>query len=105
MSSREERWEALYEALCNALEKFGTNGTSDDADFWIIDDDWGGHHQKIEIINRAFWSDRIEEAIRAVLADGFQDWGVYVVFEGLVRRGLIVYAGGRVNEPGEPRWP
>ena len=102
--SREELWEQLYERLLEALCTSGKNDPSaDDADYWLIDDDWGGHHHKICVANSRFWSDAVEIKIRRVLAESFTDWGVFVVFEDKSGRpGFIVYADGTQRDR---RWP
>jgi hypothetical protein len=106
MSCREERWERLYNELLDALAPLGKNDAVGDGDFWLVDDDWGGHHHKICVAKPEFWSCVVEDEIRKVLAGSFQDWGVFVVFEcGVDRPGLIVYADSNVIEPDEPRWP
>ena len=105
MSSRDERWEALYDELGAALALFGNNGPSGDGDFWLIDDDWGRQHHKICVTNPKFWSHHVQDIIRAILARSFSDWGVFVVFEdGSGRPGFIVYEDGVEMEPNR-RWP
>ena len=97
MSSRDEEWNSLFGALSSTLTKFGNGEVlEDDADFFLVDDDWGGHHQKLCVISDDFWSPRVEEAIQATLGR-FPNWGVIVVFEGLsglTRNNLVIYADG-----------
>ena len=106
MPSREERWEALYNEILRALTLLGKNDAFGEGDFWVVGDDWGGHHHKVCVTKQFWWSPDVEDAIRNVLAGNFQDWGVYVVFDdGSHMPGQIVYADGSVIEPHEPRWP
>jgi len=100
--SREERWNSLYERLLDALSSFGKNDAFGEGDYWVVDDDWGGQHQKLCITSPRFWSDSVRDQIRQTLADSFADWGVYVVFEDQsARPGFIVYADGIDKNP---RW-
>src|SRR5215467_5919029 len=93
--SREERWQCLYERLHEALSSLGKNDAFGRGDYWLVDDDWGGQHQKLCITNPRFWSASVRTKIGQVLADSFADWGVYVVFEdGSALPELVVYADG-----------
>jgi len=100
MTTREEQWLVLYNELLNALSRFGENSPSDpQGDYWLVDDDWGGHHHKVCVAHPGFWSSEVEQQVRAILANSFRDWGVYVVFEdGSGRSGLIVYGDRTVTE-------
>jgi hypothetical protein len=104
MSSREQDWEALYGRLLEVLTEFGKNGPlGAEGDYWLIDDDWGGLHHKIEVVSADFWSDAVHQRIRQTLANSFPDWGVFVVFSEKAkgRRGFIVYADRVEFEPDE----
>jgi hypothetical protein len=102
-SSREEEWEDLFDNLSDALAKFGNISTIGGVDFWLIDDDWGGHHHKIEVINAKSWSNDVRQAISQVLAAFHPNWGVYIDFEdGSDDENFIVYADGVETTP---RWP
>src|SRR5213076_302740 len=94
MTTREEQWLALYNELLSALSRFRENSPSDPrGDYWLVDDDWGGYHHKVCVLDPEFWSSAVEQQIREVLTTSFSDWGVYVVFEdGSGRLGLIVYS-------------
>ena len=93
MSSRRERWEALYDALLDVLSSLGTNHPDGEGDFWIVDDDWDGNLHKVCITKPDFWSNSVKDVIQKLLATSFSDWGVVVVFsDGSHRLGLTVYA-------------
>jgi hypothetical protein len=103
MNSRNEQWELLYNELSGALARFGVDSPSGPGDFWLVDDDLGGNHHKICVATSNFWSSKVQNAISDILSKGFQNWGVYVVFEdGSRRAGFIVYSDGATTEP---RWP
>jgi hypothetical protein len=67
MSSRDQRWTALYQELLELLERFGKDHPSGEGDFWLVDDDWGGQHHKICIANQKFWSDDVKYSIQNIL--------------------------------------
>jgi hypothetical protein len=102
MSSRDQRWTALYQELLELLERFGKDHPSGEGDFWLVDDDWGGQHHKICIANQKFWSDDVKYSIQNILKKKYNDWGVFVVYDDNSKReGFIVYADDITTEP---RW-
>ena len=95
MLSKTEEWEALYERLLEILSEYGENFSFDEEfDYFVIDDEYGDRHHKIEVINPDFWSDNIQQRIREILLTSFPAWGVFVVFDGRAggRDGFIIYA-------------
>lgn len=98
MTSRDEEWSSLFEELSTKLAEFGNGKVlENDAEFFLVDDDWGGHHQKLCVIRDSFWAPRVAEAIQGILRQRFPNWGVIVVFEGiagLTRHNLVIYADG-----------
>ena len=67
MATREQEWEALYDKLRMALAEDGKNDPYGEGDYWIVDDDWGGYHQKVCITNPKFWSLSAEKKISGIL--------------------------------------
>lgn|SRR5215813_14048425 len=102
MTSRDERWVALYDRLRRLLAGFGKNDAFGEGDYWLVDDDWAGRHQKICITNPRFWSLTIQERVRQLLEDGFDDWGVYIVFEDESNRAAFIIYNNGVSD--SPRW-
>ena len=101
---REQRWVELYEELTSLMSKFGSENASGDGDYWVVDDDWGGRHQKICVTRHGFWSEKIREHVQQLLARSFPDWGIFVVFEPSAneqRDPFVVYADGVAKTP---RW-
>jgi hypothetical protein len=99
-SARAAQWEDLYDRLSDMLPRFGKTSPSSDAELWLVDDDWGGHHHKIEVINTQCWSGDLQQAIRRILAEFHPNWGVYIDFEDCSY--VVVYADGVETAP---RWP
>jgi hypothetical protein len=102
-SPRAEQWDDLFIKLQEVLANFGKIAPTAEAEFWLVDDDWGGHHHKLEVIKAGSWSDSARQAVSEVLATSHPNWGVYVDFEaGSEREDIIVYADGVETTP---RWP
>ena len=78
---RNVEWAQPCEALVTVSAKHGTNDAFGDGDYWVVDDDWGGYHQKICVTRNGFWTNEIQAVVQRALADNFQNWGLYVVFE------------------------
>src|SRR5882672_2772141 len=101
MPSRDPEWEALYDRLLEVLAEFGENHAfAGKGDYWLIDDDYGHHYQKIEVANPEFWSNAIHQRVREMLAS-YPAWSVVVVFsEGAKgRRGFSIYKDHVEFEP------
>jgi hypothetical protein len=103
MDVRDEEWSELYERLSATLAAQGREDSLGDGDYWLVDDDWGGHHHKICISNPNFYSAQVQCVLQDVLRGGFEHWGIYVVFEDQSgRAGFIVYCDAVTRER---RWP
>lgn len=95
-------WEQLYERLRAALRPHGTDDAFGDGSFWLVDDDWGGQHQKLGVTDRNAWTPEVVAAVQQALRSGFQHWGVIVMFDdGSERRHQVVYHDG---VDAEARW-
>lgn len=93
MDDRAQQWEALYQELVSLLSSFGKLATSDDADFWLVDDDYACLYHKIEMIRPESWNGRLKSALQSLLKSKFPAWGIYIVFNGRPdQRGFILYA-------------
>jgi hypothetical protein len=102
MRSGEDSWDDVYGQLVEVLSGVGKNDSCGDGDYWIVDDDWRGKHQKICVANGQFWTPEVQERVCRLLKDNFADWGVYIVFEdGSGRPGFILYENGVTQQP---RW-
>ena len=100
MEDRDVRWQQLYGALLTRLKMFGVNNASGDGDYWLMDDDWGGRHQKIYVTKNGFWSPAVQAAIQDVLKNSFSDWGVFIEFDlgdETPRPGSIIYVDGEAQ--------
>jgi hypothetical protein len=77
--ARQEKWNELYEILHEILENHIV--TTAENDYFLIDDDWGGWHQKICVLNEKYWSTLIQNEIQKVLENKYINWGIVIVFE------------------------
>jgi hypothetical protein len=96
-SGRDSEWGALYSALSETLDVFGNGRVLDhNADFFIVDDDWGGYHHKLCVISPEFWSDADCGSISRSSALTFRA-GALSVFELEARSkrwSLVIYRDG-----------
>jgi hypothetical protein len=103
--NRDEEWQKLLEELTAELGCVGKNDAFGDGDYWIVDDDWGGHHQKICITRPSFFSKDFTSRVQELLKRRFPNWGVFVVFEGeyLTRTDKpsprVIYANEVLDKP------
>jgi hypothetical protein len=87
-------WEKLYCAITLELEKWGTNNAYGEGDFYLIDDNYGGYEQKIEVQNSRVWSSQMQLALQLVLRGDFPSWRIIVVFSNSdlgSARGLVLF--------------
>lgn len=97
-------WEAAYEALLVLMSRWGQDlSAGRPSDYFVIDDDWGGMSQKVEIVNPNLPMPEIIKAIQSLLASKFTRWDVIVVFDdGSERKGLRIFADRIIRESEDP---
>lgn len=78
---RDEQWAALYADLLHALAPFGRNDAFGEGDFWLVDDDWGGHQHKVCITSLPFLTRAVTDSIQATLNRYPPVWEVVVAME------------------------
>jgi hypothetical protein len=74
---QEQDWEALYEAILAELEKHGTHGFDASADFFLVDENWGGLQQKIEVSNLNLLRPNIIKSLQLLL-NGYPGWEIMI---------------------------
>lgn len=96
-SEHEKEWASLYTMLSKSLGLLGTENAFGEADFWIVDDDYGGTAQKLCIHKLSFLSPQLIAAIQRALKV-FPAWQVMVQLEieingtPLPPEGLLIYS-------------
>jgi hypothetical protein len=96
--ARAEDWKQLYPLLRSVLLQAGSESSFGDGDFWLVDDDWGGHLQKVCVFRIGFLTRRLVSDVQALLDNQFPDWGVMFQLEikdspeSIPPEGLVVYA-------------
>jgi hypothetical protein len=70
-------WDVLYARLQSALRPFGMEDGFGDADYWILDDNWGPCQHLVYIFNLKMLSPPIVFRMQACLAD-YPDWEIVV---------------------------
>jgi hypothetical protein len=79
-SDQEEHWERLYAALSKALQRFGREDAFGNADYWLLDDNWGNRQQKVEIQNLNLIRPEVVSSLQKTLVD-FPDWEIAVAID------------------------
>ena len=76
--AHEEIWKQFYDRAESVLRLLGRQGSyDDDADFWIIGNDWGGHAVQIDLRNLDLLRPDVLEKLQASLG-GDPDWSIAI---------------------------
>jgi hypothetical protein len=70
-------WDVLYARLQSALRPFGEEDGFGDADYWILDDNWGSCQHLVYIFNLKMLSPVIVARMQGCLKDHL-DWEIMV---------------------------
>jgi hypothetical protein len=95
--NREKEWAKLYGALSRALNLLGTENAFGEADYWIVDDDYGDTAHKLCIHKISFLRPQLIIAIQMALKP-FPAWRVLLQMEveldgaPMPPEGIVVYA-------------
>ncbi len=74
MSQQEPRareWKLLYALLRSVMARGGTESPVGNGDFWLVDDDWGGHLQKVSVFRIGFITKRLVSDVQMLLDSQF----------------------------------
>jgi hypothetical protein len=77
---RDKQWSSLYNDLGKSLALLGSENAFGDADYWIVDDDYGGTTHKLCVHKLAFLKPQLIAAIQQVLKY-YPQWQVMVQLE------------------------
>ena len=97
MTKRDDEWIRLYEDLRRTLNLLGTENAFGEADYWLVDDDYGDTTQKICVHQKSFLKPSLVAAIQKTL-QLFPHWRVMLQIEFPVAGvadascGVIIYA-------------
>lgn len=86
---QEKTWSTLYRWLVKLFSQYGREGATGNADFWVVDDNYGWKRNSVYIFNLELLTPSIVTAVRGFLID-FPDWTI----------ALVVCVDGKENE-----WP
>lgn len=75
--SQARDWRRLYTRIGDFLAQFGTSDTLGDADYWVLDDNWGSTQQKIFVNNLTMLEPRVIAGLQRLLSD-FPSWEIRV---------------------------
>jgi hypothetical protein len=80
VSSRDEEWRRLYRDIRSVLAKFGTEDAYGEADYWVVDDDYGDTMQKVCVHRESILSPVLIKSLQAALMT-FPVWRVMLQME------------------------
>ena len=63
------RWKRLYDALVVTCKRFGDENAFGRADFWVVDDDYGDHNQKLCVTSLTFLTPEVALAIQQCIRE------------------------------------
>jgi hypothetical protein len=70
-------WELLYARITGLLSGFGKEDWLGNADYWVLNDNWGTHQHKVLANQLAMLRPHIVNALQNLLAD-LPDWEIVV---------------------------
>lgn len=62
-------WQRLYDALVLTCKWFGDENAFGRGDFWVVDDDYGCHNQKLCVSSLTFLTPEVVQAIQQCIRD------------------------------------
>jgi len=80
VSRQELEWAQLYALLGKSLSQFGRHGAFGEADYYLVDDNWGCRQHKLYISNLKMLSPHIVKVLQNDLT-GFPDWEIIVAVD------------------------
>lgn len=102
MSSRDAEWKRLYDELHRSLTTLGVEDPYGEADYWLIDDDYGDTTHKVCVHRKTFLTPALISATQSVLK-AFPGWRVMLQIEFPIdgvpqaSNGLVIHAD-RIEE-------
>lgn len=94
---RDKAWTILYDILSKSLASLGRENAFGEADYWIVDDDYGDTAHKICVHRLSFLSPQMVSAIQEALKP-YPQWRVLIQLEleldgaPLSPDGIIIYS-------------
>lgn len=79
-SIQERVWAALYDRIGGVLSRFGTEDHFGNADYLLVDDNYGHRRHTIEI-HRLRMLDPAPVRMLRMLLDGFPDWEIVIAVD------------------------
>ena len=80
MTARNEEWKQLYESLRRTLNTLGIENAYGEADYWLVDDDYGAATHKVCVHRKSFLTPAVIAAMQRTLQE-FPQWRVMVQLE------------------------
>jgi hypothetical protein len=74
---QERVWDILYERISHLMQKFGVEDGFGEADYWIVDDNWGSRQHKITVNKLNLLRPQIIKLLQGTLTD-FPNWEIVI---------------------------
>ena len=63
-----QAWEHFYTSVCNVLQRFGTENHFGEADYLVVDDNYGWRETHVEVHNLKMLAPAVITRLRSLLA-------------------------------------
>jgi hypothetical protein len=84
-TKQSREWQRLHRALGQTLAGYGKEDPAGGADYWLVEDNWGGTQQKVCVFNVSFLTPPLLRDVQKLLAERFPTWSAVFALD--VRKG------------------
>lgn len=75
-AKQSREWQRLNEVLGITLSGYGKADPEGSADYWLVEDNWGGTQQKVSVFDVSFLTSALLRDVQRLLAERFPRWSV-----------------------------
>lgn len=79
-TDQERAWGVLYARIEKTMRRYGKSNFVGEADYWLLDDNWGPTQHKLYVNNLKMLEPTIIKSLQACLTD-FPDWEIVVAVD------------------------
>lgn len=76
----DQTWNALYRAIVDFLKPYGKEDACGNGDYWVVEDDYGGRRQTIDVFNLKMFDVEIIRGLRRLL-ENLPGWDIALVLD------------------------
>lgn len=101
-----EEWKILYDAIRETCARYGKEDPFGKADYWLVDDDWGGVSQKLVVSSPSFLTPKlVKELSECITKTELYGAQIFVILEFELSEGklppmmgLLIDSQGAIEE-------